>query len=117
MAMEQSPHRGAQRVLVVDDNDAVRAVLRRTLESRDHRVQEADSADAALVAVAENPSIDLVISDIRMPRHDGIWLLSELGRRYPDVGVLMISGNGDLDTAVKCLQARALDFLSKPVVP
>ncbi len=117
MANDLSQAPGGQRVLVVDDNDGVRKVLRRILESRGHLVTEADSADAALVVVAEDAAIDLVISDIRMPRRDGIWLLSELGRRYPDVGVLMISGDGDLDTAVKCLQAGALDFLSKPIVP
>jgi response regulator RpfG family c-di-GMP phosphodiesterase len=106
----------SRRVLIVDDDDGIRRVLRRILEQRDYQVLDAAGAEAALEVVVSEPDLALVISDIHMPGIDGIWLLGELRRRYPDVGVLMLTGDADLDTAVQCLKIGALDYLSKPMI-
>jgi putative nucleotidyltransferase with HDIG domain len=103
-------------VLIVDDDDGIRRVLRRILEHRGYEVLDASGAEAALQAVVDHPDIDVVISDIHMPGVDGIWLLGELRRRFPDIGVLMLTGDADLETAVQCLKIGALDYLSKPMI-
>jgi response regulator RpfG family c-di-GMP phosphodiesterase len=105
-----------RRVLIVDDDEGIRRVLRRILELRGYQVVDADGAETALAMVVAEPDLALVISDIHMPGVDGIWLLGELRRRYPDVGVLMLTGDADLDTAVECLKIGALDYLSKPMI-
>ena len=105
-----------RRVLIVDDDDGIRRVLRRILEQRNYQVVDADGAEAALAVVVGQTDLALVISDIHMPGLDGIWLLGELRRRFPDVGVLMLTGDADLDTAVQCLKIGALDYLSKPMI-
>jgi putative two-component system response regulator len=105
-----------RRVLIVDDDDGIRRVLRRILEQRGYYVVEANGAEAALEVVLGEPDLALVISDIHMPGVDGVWLLGELRRRYPDIGVLMLTGDADLDTAVQCLKIGALDYLSKPMI-
>jgi response regulator RpfG family c-di-GMP phosphodiesterase len=117
MSHPQAPFSAAsRRVLIVDDDDGIRRVLRRILEQRDYQVLDAAGAEAALEVVVSEPDLALVISDIHMPGIDGIWLLGELRRRYPDVGVLMLTGDADLDTAVQCLKIGALDYLSKPMI-
>lgn len=105
-----------RRILIVDDDDGIRRVLRRILEQRGYQVLDANGAESALERVVSDPDLALVISDIHMPGVDGIWLLGELRRRYPDVGVLMLTGDADLDTAVQCLKIGALDYLSKPMI-
>ena len=105
-----------RRLLIVDDDDGIRRVLRRILELRGYLVTDASGAKAALDIVVGDPELALVISDIHMPEVDGIWLLGELRRRFPDVGVLMLTGDADLDTAVQCLKIGALDYLSKPMI-
>ncbi len=105
-----------RRLLIVDDERDIRRVMRRILEARDYHVTEAGSAEEALSLASEDPELALVISDIHMPDKDGIWLLGEMRRRFPDVGVLMVTGDGGIDTAVECLKVGALDYLSKPMI-
>lgn len=106
----------SQRILVVDDEKDIRRVLRRILEARGYHVTEAGSAEEALALASQDSALALVVSDIHMPEKDGIWLLGELRRRFPDVGVLMVTGDGGIDTAVECLKVGALDYVSKPMI-
>lgn len=106
----------SRRVLIVDDDDGIRRVMRRILEARGYVVADASTAEDGLARMEADADLALVISDIHMPGQDGIWLLGELRRRFPDVGVLMLTGDADLDTAVECLKVGALDYLSKPMI-
>src|SRR4051812_6374486 len=101
------------RVLVVDDDAGVRDVLRAVLVEEHYDVFVADSAESAL-EVARDLAPDIVISDMKMPGHDGVWLLEALQRDYPDIGVVMLTGFGDTETAVECLRRGAADYLLKP---
>jgi putative nucleotidyltransferase with HDIG domain len=101
------------RVLVVDDDPAVRDVLHSLLAEEGYDVVLAGSADAALAAVREHEP-EIVLSDMKMPGHDGLWLLDSLLREHPNLGVIMLTGFGDAETAVDCLRRGAVDYLTKP---
>src|SRR5207245_2723073 len=73
----------------------------------------AKGADHALELAAEADT-HLVISDMKMPVHDGLWLLDEFRRQFPDTAVIMLTGYGDTETAVECLRRGATDYLLKP---
>lgn len=105
-----------RRILVVDDDADIRSVLVRVLRAHDFEVHDAASTDAALALVHELGDVPMVLTDIHMPGRDGLALLAELQRHYPDTAVLMLTGDADLGTAVECLKRGAMDYLSKPVV-
>jgi response regulator RpfG family c-di-GMP phosphodiesterase len=105
----------ARRVLIVDDDDDIRSALRRILEADHYEVTEAATASEALASLDRGLEAALVVSDLHMPDRDGHWLLQEIRRGHRDVGVMMLSGDSDLDTAVGCLKVGALDYLSKPM--
>ena len=79
-------------VLVVDDVESVRRLIRRVLEHAGHRVLEARDGVEALACLAENPAIELVLTDLRMPNMDGWELATRLSGRLPRVPVLFMSG-------------------------
>jgi putative two-component system response regulator len=93
----------------------VRRSLIRMLEAQDFACLEASSGREALEVLADVGEIPLVISDLRMPELDGIGLLAQLHRQYPDTAVLMLSGMAETSVAVECLHLGAADFLLKPV--
>lgn len=98
-------------ILLVDDEPAVRFALREVLEERGDRVVEAGSAEEAL---AEREEVDAVITDLRMPGHDGLWLLGQLRRREPSLPVIILTARGSERTAVAALKTGAYDYLCKP---
>lgn len=100
-------------IFVVDDEHTLLETLERALSRRDHRVRTFDNASDALDAVLLSPP-DLLLTDIRMPGHDGIWLLEQVSKRAPAVGVMMMTALGDIKMAVSCIQSGALDYLAKP---
>jgi len=101
------------RILIVDDDASVRDVISVLLQEEGYECRTASSAEAALdVAAAEAPP--LVISDMKMPGRDGIWLLEALRERYPETAVIMLTGYGDTEAAVDCLRRGAVDYLLKP---
>lgn len=102
-----------KRCLIVDDEAALRAVLRRLMEAEGFQCDEASSGIEAL-AFLNTETIPLVLSDFHMPRMDGGQLLQEIHRRWPDTAVVMITAVSDVDLAVRCLEAGALDYLTKP---
>ncbi|MBI2213308.1 MAG: sigma-54-dependent Fis family transcriptional regulator [Acidobacteria bacterium] len=104
----------AQRVLVVDDEAAVRDAIRMTLEYEGFEVEEARSGQEGLDKVGRGV-FDVVVLDIKMPILDGIEVLDNLRAQGSGVPVVMISGHGDIQTAVECTRKGAFDFLEKPL--
>jgi putative nucleotidyltransferase with HDIG domain len=103
-----------RRLLVVDDDDSVRRVVAAILIDEGYDTATASSASEALRALDARP-VALVITDLKMPDHDGLWLLEELRRHHPETAVIIMTGYGQVDTAVQALQFGASDYLTKPV--
>ncbi len=101
------------RCLVVDDEPRLRQILVRVMRADGFIVDEAGNGVEAIAQMERHPAT-LVLTDIEMPQMDGFSLLRELRSRWPDAAVMMISGNGDVQTAVSCLSVGALDYLTKP---
>ncbi len=104
----------AVRVLVVDDEPNIRTTFSRALDLEGFAVATAKDAATALVE-AERFEPDLVLLDLRLPDHDGLWVLAELQKLPTPPPVVMMSGHGTLESAVKATRLGALDFLEKPV--
>jgi two-component system response regulator AtoC len=105
----------ADRILVVDDDDALRDSLALLLAAEGYEVMTASDAESA-VARLEEP-VDVVLCDVRMPGTDGLELLPELIRRLPGAPVLMMSAYGSGELAVEALKRGAFDYLAKPFQP
>ena len=101
------------RVLVVDDEQPVRELLARFLDSQGFQAAQAATAEEAL-ALLEREPVEVVLSDVQMPGMNGLSLLSEIRRRYPDVAVLMLTACEDVSMAVDAMKAGALDYVTKP---
>jgi two-component system, NtrC family, nitrogen regulation response regulator NtrX len=100
-------------VLVVDDERSIRNTLRDILEYEKFKVDEAEDGHAALEKLGDN-IYDLILCDVKMPKMDGIELLSKI-QEITDVPVVMISGHGNIETAVESIKLGAFDFISKPL--
>ncbi len=103
----------AQKILVVDDEADVRDALRMVLEYDGYEVLTAPDGKTALADLEANPP-DAVLLDIKMPGMDGLEVLDKIVARQGPLPVLMISGHGDIATAVECTRRGAVDFLEKP---
>ncbi len=106
------------RLLVVDDDRACLDEYCELIGNLGYACQAADSAEAALRAVASDRRIGIVITDLKMPSIDGITLLDELANRFaPDrpLVTLVVTGHSSLDNAVKAMRSSAVDFLTKPI--
>lgn len=103
------------RILVVEDEKAIRNVLRNILlnENSAHLVDEAEDGAVAIARLGE-AIYDLVLCDIKMPQKDGLEVLAFAMEHYADTPFVMISGHGDLDTAVQCIRKGAYDYIAKP---
>ncbi len=102
------------RILIVDDEDSIRSILRQLFEYEGHTVEEAGSGADALARVEEfNPH--LVFLDVKMPGMDGLEVLEKLHELLPGLQVVMISGHGTIDSAVDATRKGAFDFLEKPL--
>ena len=103
-----------EHILVVDDEPAIQTALRGVLEDEGYRVTTVGSGDDALRLLTED-SPDVIFLDIWMPKRDGLDTLAELKRARPEAAVIMISGHGTIDTAVKATRLGAYDFIEKPL--
>jgi two-component system nitrogen regulation response regulator NtrX len=101
-------------ILVVDDERDIREALEGVLADEGYNVVIAANAEEALTELFKNPS-DLVILDIWMPGMDGVDALKEIKTKFPNLPVIMISGHGTIETAVKTTKLGAYDFIEKPL--
>ncbi|HEX2709577.1 MAG TPA: HD domain-containing phosphohydrolase [Candidatus Deferrimicrobium sp.] len=102
------------RVLVVDDEEFLRSIVRERLEISGYSVDEASNGNEALAMLESGGPYDVLLTDIRMPVMDGITLLDEWGKRSPGTAGIVMSANAELDTAVHVLKMGACDFITKP---
>jgi response regulator RpfG family c-di-GMP phosphodiesterase len=100
-------------VLVVDDENGVRSLMARWLESVGYAVTTAASAEEALDQFEAAPPA-VALCDIRMPGHDGIWLAEQIRQQYPETAVIMATGVHDVGPAVTTLRQGVIDYLTKP---
>ena len=101
------------RILVVDDEQSIRYVLREILEEEKYDVEDAQNGEEAY-ALLQNSSFDVVLSDIKMPKMDGLELLDKILEEGIDTQVIMISAHGTIETAVDATKKGAFDFIEKP---
>ncbi|MDP3236474.1 MAG: response regulator [Myxococcales bacterium] len=101
------------RILIVDDDESVRDVISVLLREEGYHCDTASGADMAL-DMAEREDTPLVISDMKMPGKDGLWLLEAFRDKHPDTSIIMLTGYGDTESAVDCLRRGAVDYLLKP---
>ncbi|MBT7623143.1 MAG: sigma-54 dependent transcriptional regulator [Flavobacteriaceae bacterium] len=103
------------KILIIEDEESIRRVLRKVLMEEDssYNIIEAFDGDQAIEMVKKN-KIDLILCDIKIPKKDGIEVLNFLIKDYQEIPVIMISGHGDLETAVESMRLGAFDYISKP---
>ena len=104
------------RLLIVDDDTAMREMLASLFRDRDYSVEEAASAAEALEQ-ADEQCFDVVLSDIRMPGKTGIEMVGELRGRLPETPVVLMTAFGSIDSAVESMRAGAFDYITKPFEP
>lgn len=101
------------KVLVVDDEEGVRSLLERTLARVGYSVVSAANGQEALDRVSQQ-DIEVVLLDIKMPGMSGMDVLQQLAKRWPDIGVVMVTGVADIQTAVEAMKLGADDYITKP---
>jgi len=101
------------KLLIVDDEAGYRKVLRAIFEDEGHDVVTASDGRAALAHLAKRKR-DLIISDVRMPDIDGIALLKQAREQDPDIGVVLMTAFGTIETAREAFKLGADDFIQKP---
>jgi DNA-binding NtrC family response regulator len=100
-------------ILIIDDERAIRKTLSEILSFEGYKVEEAADGEEGLKKFKEK-NYDLVLCDIKMPKLDGIEFLQRAGETNPDIPIVMISGHGNIETAVEAVKKGAYDFISKP---
>ena len=103
------------KILIIEDEAAIRRVLVKILteENKAYQVEEAEDGLAGMEKIKDN-DYDLVLCDIKMPKMDGVEVLEATKKIKPEIPMVMISGHGDLDTAVNTMRLGAFDYISKP---
>lgn len=102
------------KILVIDDERAIRGSLREILMDEGYEVEVAEDGASGLAAAAKE-RFDVIFCDIKMPGMEGTEVLTKLQEDGIDSAVVMISGHGDIDTAVECIKKGAFDFIQKPL--
>ena len=105
-----------RRVLVVDDEENVRLVLRTLLKKHGYEVEVADGGEAALLSL-DSFDPDVILTDVRMPRMGGLDLLAALAAKQHPATVIVMSAFGSVDLAIEAMKAGAYDYVSKPFKP
>ena len=103
------------KILIIEDEAAIRRVLTKILseENKEYAVEEAEDGLEGINKIKDN-DYDLVLCDIKMPKMDGVEVLEAVKKLKPEIPMVMISGHGDLDTAVNTMRLGAFDYISKP---
>jgi response regulator RpfG family c-di-GMP phosphodiesterase len=102
------------RVLIVDDEEPIRFVLRGWLEPEGLTIIEAESAEEALTLAAAGEAPAVAFCDLRLPGEDGLWLAEHLQKVSPDTAVVMTTGVHEFDAAVRSMKTGVVDYLTKP---
>ena len=103
------------KILIIEDEAAIRRVLLRILSEENSNYKVSETEDGVQgINLVENENFDLILCDIKMPKMDGIEVLTQIKKIKPEIPVIMISGHGDLDTAVHSMRLGAFDYISKP---
>jgi len=102
-------------VLLVDDETSFVETLARRLTLRQFAVFQANDAETAMQILADNPAIDVVLLDVKMPGTDGLTAIKNIKRRHPLVEVILLSGHATLEASVGGMALGAFDYLLKPV--
>ncbi|MBP8114918.1 MAG: sigma-54-dependent Fis family transcriptional regulator [Chitinophagaceae bacterium] len=100
-------------ILIIDDEKAIRKTLTEILTFEGYKIDEASDGEEGLKKFKEK-TFDLVLCDIKMPKMDGIEFLEKAGEVNADVPIIMISGHGNIETAVEAVKKGAYDYISKP---
>ncbi|WP_459212922.1 sigma-54-dependent transcriptional regulator [Aquimarina rhabdastrellae] len=103
------------KILIIEDEAAIRRVLSKIL-SEENEAYQVEEAEDGLIGIEKikNEEYDLVLCDIKMPKMDGVEVLEAVKKIKPETPIVMISGHGDLDTAVNTMRLGAFDYISKP---
>jgi DNA-binding NtrC family response regulator len=101
-------------ILLVDDQDTIRFFLEKTLTQEGYQAVTAKTGGEAIEKVGRIMP-DLVLLDLKLPDIDGLEVLQKIKESFPEIGVVMITAFGDIETAVKAMKAGAYDFVSKPI--
>jgi DNA-binding NtrC family response regulator len=112
LSREITVSRTVSYVLVVDDEEPIRAFLERRLQTWGYRVQHAQDAAEALEVMAFEPA-SIAIVDVRMPGHDGLWLASQIRQLFPETAIIMATGADDVDE----VDAKALGVFAHVLKP
>src|ERR1700749_1202607 len=100
-------------ILIIDDEKAIRKTLSEILSFEGYKIDEASDGEEGLKTFKEK-TFDVVLCDIKMPKLDGIEFLQKAGESNSDIPIIMISGHGNIETAVEAVKKGAYDFISKP---
>jgi DNA-binding NtrC family response regulator len=100
-------------VLVVDDEESIRKLLTRWLAGWGYLSKEASNADDALEQMTAEPAA-IILCDVMMPIHDGIWLAEQVRTRWPQTAVIMASSAQDMETVMRMRKQGAIDYVTKP---
>ena len=101
------------RILIVENEENMRRVLRALLRRDHYEILEAGDGEAALALLAKHP-VDVVLSDLKMPRMNGLELLGEMSRRFRPIPMILLTAYGTIGSAVEALKQGAFDYLTKP---
>lgn len=104
----------AQHILIIDDERSIRSTLSEILTFEGYQVSEASDGIEALKLISGDNHYDCILCDIKMPRADGIEVLEKTKEMQPDTPFIVISGHGNIDTAVEAVRKGAFDYISKP---
>jgi DNA-binding NtrC family response regulator len=102
------------RILVVDDEAAIRDILTRRFTQWGHDVVTAPGAEAAIEVMTAAPA-DVVFCDVIMPLFDGVWLAQQIRERWPQTVIVAVSGAQDMSTVIKMREFGAVDYVPKPI--
>jgi DNA-binding NtrC family response regulator len=102
------------KILIIDDERSIRNTLKDILSFEKHHVDTAEDGIIGLKMIEEN-EYDVIFCDIKMPQMDGIEVLEKIIETHPEIPVVMISGHGNIDTAVEAIKKGAFDYIAKPL--
>ena len=101
-------------ILVIEDERSIRNTLKDIFDNEGYETDLAEDGQQGIEKIQKN-DYNLIFTDIKMPKMDGIEVLEKAKELKPDIPVIMISGHGDIDTAVECIKKGAFDFIQKPL--